>query len=103
MTLREEHRLRMLNYATLKSKLVRIKEDIIGVWRNTHNELLHNLFSCSNTNTIKKMFRALYVARMGKKINAYRFSVGKPKGKRQLLRNTCRLENKIKMNLRERG
>jgi hypothetical protein len=49
------------------------------------------------------MRRAVYVARIRKKRNAYRSSVGKPKRKRQLLRNKCRLENKIRINLRERG
>jgi hypothetical protein len=44
-----------------------------------------------------------YVARMGKKINAYRILVGKPEGKRPLARPTLTWEDIIKMNLREIG
>jgi hypothetical protein len=40
---------------------------------------------------------------MGKKRKAYRVLVGKPEGKRPLGRPRCRLENNIKMDLREVG
>jgi hypothetical protein len=43
------------------------------------------------------------VARMGEGIRVYRFLVGKPKGKRPLVRPRCRWEDGIRMDLREIG
>jgi hypothetical protein len=40
---------------------------------------------------------------MGEKLNAYRISVGKPEGKRQLGRPRCMWMDYIKMDLREIG
>jgi hypothetical protein len=45
----------------------------------------------------------LNVARIGEKRNAYKIFVGKPEGKRQLGRPSCRWEDNIKMDLREVG
>jgi hypothetical protein len=42
-----------------------------------------------------------HVARMGEKMNAYRILVGKPEGKRPILRLRCRWLDNIKMDLRE--
>jgi hypothetical protein len=44
-----------------------------------------------------------HVARMGEKMDAYRILVGKPEGKRPLVRPTCRWEDIIKKDLREIG
>jgi hypothetical protein len=44
-----------------------------------------------------------YVARVGKKRNAYRILVGKHEGKRPLARSRRRWEDNIKMDLRETG
>jgi hypothetical protein len=46
---------------------------------------------------------ARHVARIGCIINAYKILVGKPKGKRPIERSMHRLEDNIKMNLRETG
>jgi hypothetical protein len=56
------------------------RDEVIGGWRNLHNEELHNLyFSPSIIGMIKSRRRwAGYVARMGEKRNAYRIMVGKP-------------------------
>jgi hypothetical protein len=40
---------------------------------------------------------------MGAKRNAYRISVGKPEGKRQLARSRHRWEDNIKIDIRELG
>jgi hypothetical protein len=40
---------------------------------------------------------------MGERRGMYRVLVGKPEGKRQLGRPTCRWEDNIKMNLQEVG
>jgi hypothetical protein len=71
-----------------------------------HKEELHNLFFSTNTITMMtetKMRLAEHVARMGAKGNTYRVSEGKPQGKRLQRRPGCRWEDKIKMNLRQRG
>jgi hypothetical protein len=46
------------------------------------------------------MVWARYVARMGKKRTVYRILVGKPEGKRLLVRPRHMLEDNIKMDLR---
>jgi hypothetical protein len=67
---------------------------------------LHNFSSSPNKIRMikpKKMKWAGHLARMGAKMNAYRISVGRPKGKRPLGRPRRRLECNIKMNFRELG
>jgi hypothetical protein len=79
---------------------------VIGGWRKLNNEELHNLyFSSSRIRVIKsrRMKRAGHVARMGEERNAYRILVGKPEGKRPLGRPRRRLEDNIRMDLREIG
>jgi hypothetical protein len=44
---------------------------------------------------------ARYVARSGEKRNAYKILVGKPEGKRPLVRPRYRWEDNIRMDLRE--
>jgi hypothetical protein len=46
---------------------------------------------------------AEHVARMGEKRNAYRLLVGKPEGKRPLIRTRCRCVDNIRMDLGEVG
>jgi hypothetical protein len=51
----------------------------------------------------RRMGWAVYVARMGEKMNAYRIMVGNPEGKRPLGRKRRRWVDNIKMELREIG
>jgi hypothetical protein len=67
------------------------RDEVIGGWRNLHNEELHNM-RCAGC-----------VARMGEKRNASRILVGKPEGKGPLVRPRRRWEDNIKMDLREIG
>jgi hypothetical protein len=82
LTLREEHRLRVL-----KRILGPKKDEVMGDWRKLHNEKLHKLYSSSN---IIRMFKsrrmrcAGHVVRMEEKRNAYRILVTKSEGKRPL-------------------
>jgi hypothetical protein len=81
------------------------RDEVIGGWRELHNEELHNLYgSPSIIRMIKsrRMRGAGHVARMGANRNAYRISVGKPEGKRPLGRPRSRWEDNIKMDLREK-
>jgi hypothetical protein len=94
LTLREEHRLRVLE--NMPRGIFGPKRDkIIGDWTRLHNEELHNLYSSPNIiRTIKsrKMRWAVYVARMEKR-NAYKVlweSQKRPPG-----RPRCRREDNI--------
>jgi hypothetical protein len=74
-------------------------DEIIGGWRETHNEELHNLCSSPNiTRMIKsrRMRRARHVARVGEKRNVYMVLVGKPEAARPLGRLILRWEDNIK-------
>ena len=51
----------------------------------------------------RRMRRVGHVALMGERRGVYRVLVGKPEGKRPLLRPRCRWEDNIKMDLQEVG
>jgi hypothetical protein len=59
------------------------RDEVIGGWRNLHNELHKLYFWPSIIRMIKSrsMKWAGHVARMGEKGNAYRILVGKPEGR----------------------
>jgi hypothetical protein len=68
------------------------REEVIGEWRNVHNEEIHSLYSSLDIiRQIKsrRMRWAGHAARMGEK-KVYRVLVGKPKGKRPLGRPSRR-------------
>jgi hypothetical protein len=92
LTLREENRLRVL-----ENRVLRVfgpkRDEVTGGWRKIRNEKLHNLYSFPSIIRMIKSRRMKwteYVARMGKRRNAYRKLVGKLEGKRPLGRPTCR-------------
>jgi hypothetical protein len=63
------------------------RDEVTGVWRELHNEELHNLYSSPSIIRMIKSRRmrwAARVARMAAKRNAYRILVGKPEGTRPL-------------------
>jgi hypothetical protein len=45
LTLREEHRMRVLKNRVLRKILGSKRDDVMGEWRKLHNEELHNLYS----------------------------------------------------------
>jgi hypothetical protein len=72
--------------------------------RKLHNDELHRLYSSPNVRMIKSRIRwAGHVARMREGRGVYRVLVGRPEGKRPLGRRRRRLEDNIKMDLREIG
>ena len=82
------------------------RDEITGEWRTLHNAELHALYSSPNIIMSIKSRRlrwAGHVARMGQSRNAYRVLVGKPEGKRPLVRPRRRWEDNIKINLGEVG
>jgi hypothetical protein len=98
LTLREEHRLRVLRRIFGPTR-----DEVTG---KLHSGELHNLYSSPDIiRQIKssKMRCAGRVARMGEGRNVYRVLVGKPEGKRPLGRPKRRWEDGTKMDLREIG
>ena len=83
ITLREEHRLRVIENKELR-KIFGCKEDgITGELTKLHNAELHALYSSLNIIKNLKLNRlrwAKHVARMEQSRHAYRVLVGKPEG-----------------------
>jgi hypothetical protein len=89
LTLREEHRLRVFENRVLRRIFGPKRCEVTGEWRKLHNKKVHDLYSSPSIIRIMKLRRmrwAGHVARMGKKRNMYRLLVGKPEGKRRLIR-----------------
>jgi hypothetical protein len=104
LTLKDEHRLRMLEKRVLRRIFGPKRNEMRRSWKNLHNEELHNLYSSPSVIIMLKSRRmrwAGHVARKEKKRKVYRISVGKPEGARPLGRPRCRWEDNIKMDLRE--
>jgi hypothetical protein len=90
LTLREEHRLRVLRRIFGPKR-----DEVTGGWRKLHNEELHNLYSSPSIFRMIKSRRmrwAGHVARMGRS--------GNPEGKRPLGRLRRRWVDTIKMDFR---
>jgi hypothetical protein len=63
------------------------RDEVMGGWRNLHNEDLRDLYSLPSIIRMIKSRRMRWtghVARMREKRNAYRLLVGKPEGRRLL-------------------
>jgi hypothetical protein len=106
LTLREEHRLRVLENRLLRRIFGPKRDEVTGQWRKLHNEELRDLYSSPSISIIMKSRRmrwAGHVARMGEKRNSCRFLVGKPEGKRPLGRPRRRGADNITMDLGEVG
>jgi hypothetical protein len=87
LTLREEHRLSVLEDRVLRRIFGPERDEVKGEWRKLYNKELHDLYSSPSIIRIMKSMRirwAGHVARIGEKRNAYRLLLGKPEGKRPL-------------------
>jgi hypothetical protein len=106
VTLREEHRLMVFGNRVPRGIFGPKGDEVTGECRKLHSGELHNLYSSPDIiRQIKsrRMWWAGHVARMGEGRNVYRVLVGKPEGKRSLVRPRRRCEDGIKMDLREIG
>jgi hypothetical protein len=87
LTLREEHRPRVIENRVLRRIFGPKMDDVTEEERKLHSKELHILYSSPNIiRQIKsrRMRWAGHVARMGEKRKMYRVLVGKPEGKRPL-------------------
>jgi hypothetical protein len=87
LTLREECRLRAFENRVLRRVFGPKRDEVIGEWKNLHNEEMNDLYSLPNIVRVVKlrpMRWAGHVARMGKDRGVHRVLVGKPDGKRPL-------------------
>jgi hypothetical protein len=107
LTLREEHRLRLFENRVLRGIFGPKREEVVGGWRRLHNEELHNLYTLPDIIRVMKRRGGGYmgrrVRRMEEMRNAYKFFVGKPRGKRPFRKPRRRWwEDNIGMDLRGR-
>jgi hypothetical protein len=82
------------------------RDEVTREWRKLHNEEINNLYFPPNIiQVIKSRRMALpsHVARMGERRGVYRVLVGKPEGKRPLVRPIRRWKVDIKIDLQEIG
>jgi len=82
------------------------KRDENGEWRRLHNEELHSWYRSPNTVSVIKSRRlrwAEHVARMKEGRSAFKIVIGKPTGKRLLVRPRRRWKDNIRMDLEEIG
>jgi hypothetical protein len=106
LTLREEHKLRVVENRMLRRIFGPKRDGVTGRWTKLHNEELHNFYSSPSIIRIIKSRRMRWVghmARMGEKRNVYRLLVGKAEGKKPLGRPRRRWINSIKMDLLKIG
>jgi len=104
LVLKEKHRLRLFEIKLLRRILGPKEEEVTGGWKKLHIEEFCNLYSSPYTFRVIKsgMMRWLgCAAHIGEMRNAYKFVIGKPKGKSLVGRPGCRWEDNIKMHLGE--
>ena len=103
---REERKLRVFQNRVLRRIFGPRRDEVTGEWRRLHNEELSDLYSSPNTVRVIKSRRmrwAGYVTRLGEEIEVYRVLVGKPEGRRPLVRPRRRWVDNIRMDLQEVG
>jgi hypothetical protein len=106
LTVREEHKLRVLENRVLRRIFGPKMDGVTGGWIKLHNEELHNLYSSPSKIRIIKSRRMRWVghvARMEEKRNVYRLLVRNREGKRPLGRPRHRWIGNIKMDILEIG
>jgi len=106
LVLREERSLRVLEIGVLRRIFGPKRDEVTEKWRKLYNEEPNDL--CSTPSIIqviksRRMRWVVIVACIGERRDAYRMLVGKPEGKRSLVRPWRRWEDNIKFDLQEVG
>ena len=104
--MREERKLRVFDNRVLRRIIGPRRNEVTGEWRKLHKEELNDLYCSPNIVRVIKSRRvrwAGHVTLMGERRGLYRILVGKPERKRPLGRPRRRLEDNIKMDLKEVG
>jgi hypothetical protein len=102
LTMRKEHRLRVLESRVLRKIFGPKRDEVAGEWRRIHNVELRDLYSSPYIIRVINSIRmglAGHVARMGENRDAHLVLVGKSEGKRPLVRPRRRWECNIKKSL----
>jgi hypothetical protein len=82
------------------------RDEVTREWRKVHNEEIQDLYSSPNIVQVKKIEKNKVggaCSSDGEGRDVYRGLMGKPEGKRPLVRSRCRWEYNIKMGLQEVG
>jgi hypothetical protein len=85
VTLREEHRLRVIENRVLRRIFGPERDEVTGEWRKLHNGELHNFNTSPNIIRQVKSRRTRWVgnvSRMGEERKIYKVSAENPEGKR---------------------
>jgi hypothetical protein len=96
----------VFEYRVLRRVFGSRRDEVTGEWRMLYNEELNELYSLPNIVQIVKSRRirwAVHVARMGEERGMHRVLVGKPEGKRPLVRPRRKWVDNIKMDVQEVG
>ena len=102
----EERKLRVFENMVLRRIFGPRRDEVTGAWSRLHNEELNDLYCSPNIVRVIKSRRmrwAGHVAHMGEERGVYRVLVGKPEGKRPLVRPRHRWVYNIRTDLQEVG
>jgi len=106
LTLWEERKLRVFENMVLRRIFGPRRDEITREWRRLHNEELNDLYSSSNIVRViklRRMRRAGHVKRMGEERVCIGSWLGKPEGRRPLVRPRRRWVDNMRMDLQEVG
>ena len=102
----EELRLRVFENRMLRRIFGPKRDEVVGEWRELHNEELNDLYCSPNIVRVIKwsgIREARHVARICERRRACSILLGKPEGKRPLGRPRHRWEDNIKVDFQEVG